>query len=67
MEYFIYKGGNVNCQDRFGFSFLYYVVYGNNGDIIKFLLEQNVDFCLQDDEGYIVLDVVKIYKCKDVL
>lgn len=67
MEYFIYKGGNVNRQDRFGFSFLYYVVYGNNGDIIKFLLEQNVDFCLQDDEGYIVLDVVKIYKCKDVL
>lgn len=67
MEYLIHKGGNVNRQDRFGSSPLHHAAYGNNGDIIKLLLEQNVDLCLQDDEGHTAPDVAKIHKCKDAL
>jgi len=52
VEYLIHKGGNVNQQDRFGSSPLHHAAYGNNGDLIKLLLDQNADPCLQDEEGH---------------
>ena len=67
VEYLIHKGGNVNQQDRFGSSPLHHAAYGNNGDLIKLLFKQNVDLCLQDEEGHTATHVAKIHKCKDVL
>ena len=67
VDYLVHKGGNVNQQDRFGSSPLHHAAYGNNADVIKLLLEQNVDLCLQDEEGHTAPDVAKIHKCKDAL
>lgn len=67
VEYLIHKGGNVNQQDRFGSSPLHHAAYGNNGDLIKLLLDQNADPCLQDEEGHTAQDVATIHKCKYAL
>ena len=55
LEFLIYKGINLNLQNRQGATALKYALYTEDVDIIKLLLSESVDLNTQDNRGSSVL------------
>jgi len=54
-----YKGVNVNIQDRFGNTPLYYAVYFSAQDLISLLLKHGANPLIKNNEDVTPLDIAE--------
>lgn len=61
LEY-LKTGGNINIQDKFGWTMLMYACKYNEIEMVRFLIDKGADVNIKDHKGFSIMEYIKTSK-----